>query len=426
VISTNSSHTPAPVVRLLAAAILSAWACPGSAQVAGGDAFSLAAGGDLPAPTGESVWTLPSNPAGLAGSEGWAFGLSPLRLDLWLGPVTGRDIARAGGGVLSRERREAWLERVGRGPQRGGVDASVGPLTVRRGSVALDVSTTVVGRSRLPADAVELLLFGNAGRDGEAGDFRLAGSALDAAAWTQIGVAFGARPDRGAQPRLSVGGRLHATLGHAVLVTRDAGSVIDGDDATATLLLPSITTAGGEFAPGFGLGFDVGVTWRGAGGLTGVSLHNAVNTFTWSDSALRYRAGETLLEGEGVQTDFDPRPVSEAPSTLRALTRRVRPGRRLDVEHVRSAGDGVVLRFAVRQRLESGLAPGRADARLVGVEWDTRRWLDLAAHAGVVDGRARIGTGARVALGPWSLSAAWSIDRSDGLDGSMVAFSIGR
>jgi hypothetical protein len=426
VTSTNSSRTPAPVVRLLAVGVLAACAAPGSAQVAGGDAFSLAAGGDLAAPTAESVAGSPSNPAGLARGEGWAFSLSPVRLDLSLGPVTGRDIARAGDGVLSRERRESWLRRVGDGPQRGGIDASVGPVSLRRGQVALDIATSFVGRSILPSDAVELLLFGNAGRDGDAGDFRLGGSALDGAVWTRVGLAFGARPDEAAQPGLAIGVRVHATVGHAALVTRDAGSVIEGDDATAAMLLPSISTAGGETAPGFGVGFDVGVTWRGAGGVTGVSLHDAVNSFTWSDSALRYRAGETLIEGEGVETDFEARPVSEAPASLRALARRLRPARRIEIEYVRRASEALVMRLTVRERLETGLAPGRPNARLIGVEWDAGRRLDLAAHGGVVERRARLGAGARVGFGRWTLSAAWSIDRGDGRDGSTVGVSVGR
>ncbi len=386
----------------------------------------MAAGGELSlAGTAASAAT-PPNPAALAGATGWAFSLSPARLDLSLGPVTGRDIVRAGDGVLSRARREAWLDRIGTGLQRGGVDAGLGPISVRRGSVALDVATSVFGRSRLPADAVELLLFGNAGRDGQPGDFALAGSALDGAVWTRVGVAFGARPDPAAQPRLSVGVRLHATIGHALVVTRDAGSVIVGNDATASLLLPTIATGGGEAFPGFGVGVDVGFTWRSAGGVTGLALENAASSFGWSDSALRYRAGETLIEGEGVETDFDARPVSEAPPTLRALARRLRPARRIDVEHVRGVTDAVRLRVSVRERIERGLAPGRPDARLVGVEWKARRWLELAGHGGVVDGRGRLGTGVRIALGAWLVSAGWSIDRGDGLTGSAMALSVGR
>lgn len=424
--STISDRSSATVVGLFAAAALLTIASPCRAQVAGRDAFSIAAGGDLPGGADGAAAGFSANPAGLAGAEGWAFAFAPLQLDLSLGPVTGRDIARIGGGVLSRERRESWVARIGAEGQRGGVDASVGPLSIRRGSVALEISTRLVGRSRLPADAVELLLFGNAGRDGEAGDFRLTGSALDGAVWTRIGLGFGMRPDPAAQPRLSVGARVHATVGHALLVTRDAGSVSEGGDATATLLLPSIATTGGGATPGFGIGFDLGATWRAGGGVTGVSLHDAVSTFDWSESALRYRAGEAIIEGEGVETEFDARPVTEAPASLRALARRVRPARRIEVEHARPLGDRLLLRLTLRERIESGLAPGRPDARLLGIEWGARRWIEVAAHAGAVDGRARVGTGARVALGRWRVSAAWSVDRGDGVTGSSVALSVAR
>lgn len=425
--SSRRRRGPGPAI----AVVLLAAAAPATAQTGVGDARTLAAGGDLPVGAADrsegAGWgpasSIPANPAGLAGGTGWRFAITPVHLDLSLGPVTGRDLARAGDGVLSRERREAWLDRVGEGEQRGRVDVTVGPIRVRRGNVALEVSTAVAGRTRLPADAVELLLFGNAGRDGEAGDFRLAGSALDGAVWTRVGLGIGLHPAPSDRPELAVGARLHATVGHALVVTRDAGSVAEGADAI--LRLPSISTAGGDVAPGFGVGLDLGVTWDGAGGRTGIVLHDAVSGFEWFASALRYRAGETLIRGEGIRSDFDPRPVSEAPATLRALARRVRPARRVEVEHVRRIGEALRLRLVVRERIERGTTV-RRDARLAGIEWRAGRRLDIAAHVGAVDGDARLGAGATLALGAWKLSAAWAVTRGDDRSGSALAVSIGR
>lgn len=391
------------------------------------DAFAAAAGGDLPhSAPGASTTGFPSNPAGLTGEDGWAFLITPARVGLSLGPITGRDIARAGGGILSRATRETWLARVGAGDQLGAVDAGVGPIAIRRGAMAFHVSTTVVGRVRLPADAVELLLFGNAGREGVPGDFRLTDSALDGAVFSTAGLAWGVRPAPDDVPELTVGGRLHATLGHGLVVTRDAGSVIDGGRANADLRLPTISSGGGRAIPGFGLGLDLGLRWGRGSGTTGVALINAVRTFEWSDSALRYRAGEMLLEGAGVETDFSPRPLSAAPPSLRALARRVRPARRLELEHVRVVRDGLAVRVTLRETLERGVAPGPPDARLIGVEWAPTPRFDAAGHVGTADGRTRLGAGLRGGFGGWSLAFAWLIERAGERDGSSISISLRR
>jgi len=424
ILPTTIAGTHAVAFALLLAA------APLRAQTTPPDAWGLARGGDLthrgvgsgadstPRPAGNATAS-PANPAALADGEGWAATLTPLRLTLGLTPITGRDLVRAGDGVLTRARREAWLRRLDGGVQTGVGEAIVGPLALRRGSWAVELATTAVGRTRLPADAVELLLFGNAGRSGTPRDFRLTDSALDGAAFTSIGVARGTRLTE----RLAMGVRGHATIGHGVLTTRDAGSVLSGDDATADVRLPTITSTG--FAPGFGVGLDLGATWRGGGGTTGVVLRNAATTFAWSDDDLRLREGETLVEGEGVSSDFDARPVSEAPAALRALLRRLRPARRLEIEHVRPLTQGVHLRFVLRARVERGISPAAPDARLVGMSWDVSERLALAAHTGAVEGDLRLGAGARIRFGGWALSGAWALDRGDDREGSTLALTLG-
>lgn len=386
-----------------------------AAQLPEPDPFQVAAGGTLPA-LGASAG-IPANPAGLAGGSGWQLVASPLRIGLGLTPISGADLTRAGDGVLSREIREAWLRSLDGGPQRGTTDVALGPIAIRRGSVSFELASVGTGRMQLPADAVELILFGNAGRDGAARDLRLDGARLDGAALTTVGIAWGTRVSR----QLSVGARLHASIGHGVLLTRDAGSVLTGGAATAALRLPTISSTGSS--PGFGVGVDLGVTWTGSESRTGVSIQNAGSDFRWSDGDLRFREGETLIEGEGVASDFSARPVGEAPPALRALVRRLRPARRIEIEHVRALDGRLHLRVLLRQRLERGLAPSTPDARLVGLQWRARSSLALAAHAGSVEGDARVGAGARFGWGAWGVSGAWLLDRGDDRRGSTFGLS---
>jgi len=125
-----------------------------------------------------------------------------------------------------------------------------------------------------------------------------------------------------------------------------------------------------------------------------------------------------------VDSDFDARPVREAPPTLRALVRRLRPARRIEMQHVRVVSARVHLRLSVTERLERGLALGSPDSRLVGVEWKSSRSLALAAHTGAVEGDWRMGSALRVARGAWALSAAWLLNRGDDRRGSTVALSV--
>lgn len=393
---------------------LVALAAPTTAQLPPADAWAIGAGGDL----GIAQVGVPSNPAALADASGWAGTLLPLHLGLGLGPITGRDLATAGDGSVSRARREEWLARVGEGGQQGRLDGVITPVAVRRGPVALQITTSVVGSTRLPPDAVELLLFGNAGRTGEAADLRLDGSALDGAAFSTASLAWGVS----VTPRLALGVRGHATVGHGVLVTRDGGSVLDGESAGGDLRLPTLSSVGA--APGWGLGIDVGIRWRGARSVTGVALHNAASTFRWANSDLRFRPGQTLLEGNGVDTDFESRPATAGPAALRALVGRSAPAARLEVEHVREVGSAVRLRVAARERLERGVAPGRPDVALVGVERDGIGPVDIAAHAGTSGGALRVGGGIRTRGRTWSLGGAWLLERGGSRDGSTYGLSL--
>jgi hypothetical protein len=398
----------------VAIALLFALAPPVSAQLPPADAFAIGAGGDV----GAAEVGMPSNPAALAGARGWAGALLPLHLALGLGPITGRDLAGAGDGSVSRRTRERWLARVGAEGQRGRIEGAVTPVALRRGTVALQVTSSLVGRTRLPRDAVELLLFGNAGLGGSAADLRLDGSALDGALFTTASLAWGTA----LTPQLSLGVRGHATIGHGVLVTRDDGSVLDGGSAGGALRLPTLSSVG--TAPGWGFGLDVGVGWKGGRSTTGVALVNAASTFRWAASELRFREGETLLEGEGVETDFEARPAEDAPPALRALLGRLTPATRIEAEHIREVGAGARVRFAVRERLERGVSPGRPDVILVGVERDGVGPLDLAAHAGSSDGAFRLGAGLRAGIGAWSLGGAWILERGGPRDGSTYALSL--
>jgi len=399
-------------------------AAPGIAQLPSTDALALGRGGEA-ALTPEAG--LSGSPAALAGAQGWAGTILPFEARLGLGPITGRDLARTGDDALSAPLREGWLQRVERtGSQTGGLHTSITALALRRGNLSLQLSTVGTASMVLAPGAVELLLFGNAGRTGDPADLKLAGSVMEGALVSTAGIGWGVH----LRPELSVGLRGHLSIGHAALVGRDGGTLLD-EDAGVAVRFPTLSGVEAGRA-GFGVGLDAGVRWVTVRSATEITLYNAASTFEWSLDALEWRPGETLIRGNGVESDFDPRPGSTAPLLLRAQLGDMVPAARLEIEHIHQLSPNWSLRGTFREVLGEGLDLGRASLRAVGGEWSGGRSepgssapapFTFATHLGSTEGRLQMGIGGRVGLGGWLISAGWTGMRAKEVNSSLYAFS---
>ncbi|HEX9885624.1 MAG TPA: hypothetical protein VGA70_04010, partial [Longimicrobiales bacterium] len=265
-----------------AVAALSAWS-PAHGQLSDPSAASLGLGFASVAGA-RGFAALSANPAALGAPDAPAFTLAilPVRLGQGLEPVDLGDLARYGGKRVSGAVRESWLERVAdAGSQVGSGSAQVALVAVSRGNLAAQVGVHAWADAALSPDAVELLLFGNAGRTGEPGDFVLAGSRMDGFALTTLTVGGGWPVSEWKGGTVSLGGSLALHVGNAVLLARDNGSSLTGDPIEYDVRFPvlEVSAGTGPFDAGRGVGVDVGALWSREGLGFGLTLRNLVNTF---------------------------------------------------------------------------------------------------------------------------------------------------
>ena len=212
-----------------------------------------------------------------------------------LRPVGFRDVTAFQGTPIPRAEREAWIRHIdSAGGQEGSGSAQVAGLSGSWGTVGFQHATTAWADARLNPAAAELLLFGNAGRTGEPGDFALEGSRLDLGAFSTFSVAA-ALPlvsDGEGSRGLALGVGLRFLVAHGLVMARDLGSLVGADPVAVELNFPLVTPAGRSMGweRGRGVGLDLGSAWS-AGPWTGfLTVQDAVNTFGWDLAQMEFSA----------------------------------------------------------------------------------------------------------------------------------------
>ncbi len=372
-----------------------------------------------------------ANPAGLGhpGSAGFSLALVPVGAQAGFGPIGLDDLAAYEGQVVPDEVKSEWLDRaVAAGGQTAASRASATPLAFTVGSFGFQLSSVVAMSGNLNDDAVELMLFGNAGLTGEPRDFDLGGSTLDGAALTTAAVAFGT----GVAPGIWVGATGKYIIGHGVLIARDGGSSLSADPLEARVDFPALFPRGEDvdyslefpFENGSGLGLDIGVLVERGGLTLGATIQNLVNTFEWKLEGLSYVPGQALVDIDGGTDDFEERPAAEAPAELLAeldeLT--LKPVYSIGAELQTSS----VLRLSadVRKRTSGGIELGPDFHAGVGAELSVLPFLPLRGHAAVVSGGFQVGGGASLVLGPVNLSGGVAMYSHDEADRVLGAFTL--
>lgn len=408
--------TPAMHLRTLAGTALALLASTAaSAQLPGASAAAVGMGDNYTA-VARGFSAVSWNPAnlGLAGNPQSSLALLGVGATGGLGPVGAGDVAEYQGATLPREVREEWLDRVTReGGERGVAGVDVTLLAMSAWRVGFQLSATAQARTNAAPDAVELLLFGNAGRTGQPRDFTAEGSSADGAIVSTAAFSY-------AQPLGTVGGGRLALgvtgkyiTGHGVFTAQDNGTRLTADPLDVEVRFPSIASADDAGATsGKGLGLDVGAAWEQPRWTAALTVRNLVNTFEWDEGELVYEELDTGFEtdeeapeeGEG-----DDRPVSEAPEALR---------RRLDdLTYAPVISAGAAFRPSPRLLLsaDARTATGdglRTEARTqvgVGAEFRPVRALPIRAGVAAVTGGYKLSGGVGIEFGPVRLTAGGSL-----------------
>lgn len=366
------------------------------------------------------------NPANLAltGNPQASLAIFPVRAVTGLGPVTLGDLKRWGGKIVPEDVRTGWLDRIrSDGKEAGGAGADLTFVAVQVRRVGFQLSTTLRTAADLNTDAARLILFGNA-PNGQPLAFKLGDSQANGA-WTSTAALSYAQPfpvgTTGA--RLSVGGALKYTMGHAVAWGHDEGSTISASPVALNVSFPLITTdTASFFNNGSGIGLDLGGAYQ-AGNLTvSAALQNVFNSFRWSESELRYRAATAYFTGDSSSAgSFDERPV---PATATALVQRV-----MDERYKPVVLAGAAYRLSPRLLVDGDFHARAGDGGLqfdprwqlgAGAEYRLRPFLPLRAGAALITGGEQLAAGIGFELGAFSLNASIA-HRADATGGSTIS-----
>ena len=371
------------------------------------------------------------NPAGLGmpGNPKFSFTLLPVQAHAGLSAIGLGDVAAFDGLKIPAATKEEWLQSVideGSLSVRSGAAATAFALTA--GPVGLQVSSVANINASLGPDAVELALFGNAGRTGTTRNMTLAGTGADVWAATTGAVTLGIPLPGGQGGDMAIGATLKYTIGHVVGVARDNGSLIRANPPGIDLVIPSITPDSLTADNGRGVGLDIGVAWEGSTWAVSTAIQNVFNTFQWTLDNFAYRPGAVVLETDSTSALFDPEPAANAPAALQNELLAQSFGTAFNLGLAYRPSDRVAVTADFRHDSSEGLVQGEGSHVGMGAELRLGPFLALRGGVSRISGGAvHLAGGFGLALGPLNLSAAYLVEKASAGEyrAASVALSFG-
>ena len=418
---------------IAAAALALGIGAPLAAQQTNPSAASIGMAGNYTA-MARGLSSMAWNPAGLAmpGSPGFSISLLPLGGVAGMDPVTLADIAEYDDTIIPADVREQWLEDIiTEGSQQGNAGGGITYLALNVGRFGFQVGTSTATTVDVSPGIARLLLFGNADGDTAiditAEGSEMTGAVLSTAAFSYahpLTVTLGPLPDQ----HFALGATLKYVIGHGLVSGFDNGTRASADPLEVQMIFPTIiSTAPDSFVvngdtveaeeesawnKGSGIGLDVGAMWQGGIFSAAVSLQNLMNTFSWNEDDMWYSPGEVLFDGDTTTTNFDARPLSEAPDEVRArlddlaFPPTVAVAGAVHLPMVKVTGE-------VRHRPGESISLETATQFGVGAEFRPIGFLPIRAGVASVSGGFNIAAGLGVELGVFNLNVGASRRTSD-------------
>ena len=407
------------ILSALSLAVAMATASRGDAQLTNASASTLALAGNQTASV-RGFGAISVNPAGLAmPGSGFSLALLPLRGQVGLAPITLWELAEFQGVLVPASTKEVWLnEIIAAGGEQGSVGADITVLAFTAGNLAFLLSATGSMDATIPAGVAEGVLYGNAGRTGEATDLSLIGATIKSFGVSTAALSY-ALPLTDA---LAFGVTGKYIRGHGVAVARSVSGALESDPIRGTLDFAAVTTCADDTSMlceqdlangGSGYGLDLGMMLNLGGITLGGSVQNLVNTFEWDETRLGYRPGTLLFEEGSSATDFDEQPFDNAPADIKAIIRdytfqpSYRLGAALDVT------SALTLTGDIHGELgDDGISLGQRYHTGVGAELRAG-FIHLRGGVAKITDGMQYGGGASLVLGPVNLSAAGGLQRGE-------------
>ena len=396
---------------LLVLAAAAAFADKSSAQLPSASAASLGMGDNYTA-LARGFAAVSWNPAnlGLAGNPNFSLTFLGARGTGDLGPVTLKDVSTYSGQILPDAVRDEWMRRVedGKG-ESGTLGASVTYLALSVGNIGFQAATSVSGEANLAPGAIELALYGNAGRTGAARDVSLAGSRMTSAVTSTFAFAL-ALPKKTDLGTFSLGATAKYIMGNALLHGEDRGSVLGAAPTTVDVRFPVIVsdTSGGSGVGnhGRGVGIDLGAAYQGGALSVSVVMQNVVNSFRWDAESMYYYPLQAFFNSDTSFNVTRSQPLATAPADVQAWVTSLRFRPAVSFGAALRASDRLTLSADVRQQVGTGLSIEERTHVGVGAQLHVLPFVPLRAGAAYVTDGYLLTAGTGIEVAGVSISAS--------------------
>jgi len=393
-----------------------------SAQIPAANAAGFSMAGNYTA-VARGYDAIAFNPANLALGEPKQFGFSLFAVNVSNGvnPITLGDLKAHQNVLIPAATRESWLQKIGTGRQTGDMAGGVSLLAMNVRSFGLQVGVVGAGDVNLNQDAAEALLFGNAGRTGDAKSFNFGGSKANGSLFGVGAVSYGVplrRNDRGEQ--LTFGVTAKYIRGFAAARAADHGSATTPD--AINIEFPVLYTDSNHVGnAGSGFGVDLGLSWAKSGTTYSVTARNVVNSFAWSPDAFTSRAGGFTFDGVNNTSTFDEAPYATAPAAMRTALEAERFRPELAAGVARHFGN-LLMSVDGSQRFGDGITLSPKMRAGMGAEYTGISVLALRGGvAAITDGfQGAAGVGLRVGTYELSVGAMTRSTNGQGQIGFML------
>ena len=419
-------------------------AAPAAAQLPNPSAASVGMAGSYTA-MARGLSSMAWNPAGLAmpGTSGFAISVLPLGGIAGLDPVTLADIAEFDDTIIPNDVKQEWMDEItAEGSQQGNGGLSLTYLAMNVGRFGFQVGTSSVATADIGPGVARLLLFGNADGDsaitveGENSEMDFGVVSTAALSYAHpLTLRLGPIPDQ----RFALGVTLKYVIGHGVISGFDDGTRADADPLSAEVVFPTIisikpdtvvvdgdtveATEQSAWNKGSGFGIDVGAMWEGGIFSGALTVRNLMNTFAWNEDDLWYSPGEALFDADTTTTDFEYRPLSEAPPEVRdrlnglTFTPSVALAGAVRLPMVKVTGE-------VRHQTGESLSLEEGTHVGVGAEFRPVAFLPIRAGVATMGGGFNLGAGLGLEFGVFNMNVAASRRSGDLGTDTAVALSI--
>jgi hypothetical protein len=367
------------------------------------------------------VWNMAS--LGLPGSKKFSLKLMGVNTNLAFSPIALTDFG--GGGTLSRATRDAWLASVrADGTQRGEGTAGLNVLSMNIGRLGVQVSGLLTSRVDLNGDAMEALLYGNAGATGEPKTLAFAGSGLRAAGLVTAAAGFSIPLPSSAGVTQAIGVTGKFVVGAFGAMAQDGGTAVTPSNIDVRFPLAH-TNEDNIGNAGSGVGADLSYVRQSGTTTIAATVHNVVNTFAWDGASMVARNGMLKFDGTNNSSDFDQRPFSSAPAAIKTALESYVFKPSISVGLARKLNSVTMVTADVRQQMgdDNAILLGPKTHVGAGLEYRGLGFLPIRGGAAYETNGYALSAGTQLELGPLSFGVSARYRNVSGASAVGVMFS---